>query len=147
MGPIFIVAAVVVGLVLLMSILRWLTRAIIGRATKLAHSRYRPEEMRLLEPMASTFGIESKGGLQGRGNGALVLTDDAIHFLMLVGSELRIPLANVLAVKTVKSHLGKSIARPLLHVRYREGDGEDAVAWFVPDVEDWKQRIEASRKG
>ena len=64
---------------------------------------------------------------------------------MLVGSELRIPLANVLEVKTVKSHLGKTVGRPLLHVRYREGDGEDSAAWFVPDVEEWKRGIAALR--
>lgn len=95
-----------------------------------------------MEPGANSFGVQSAGALQLRGNGGLVLTANELHFFMLVPSrELRIPLADIREVKTVKSHLGKTVAQPLLHVRWAIGEGEEAVAWWVRDVEAWKAKL------
>ncbi len=45
----------------------------------------------------------------------------------------------------MRSHLGKSVRRDLLHVTYAAGggDGTDAIAWFVRDPQAWRQELEA----
>ena len=100
---------------------------------------YAPADVRLQDLEALGFGLESKGAAQMRGNGALVLTAKELHFFQFTpASDTRIPLDAITEVKTVKSHLGKSIARDLLHVSFTAAEGKpDSMAWYVSDVGAW----------
>lgn len=92
------------------------------------------------DPVANWFGLESKGGRQIRGNGALVLTAERLWFLRAGATEpVEIPLAAVTAVDTTRSHAGKSVGRDLLRVRF----GADSAAWYVRDPGGWQARIAA----
>lgn len=96
---------------------------------------------------ANFFGQTSKGGKQLRGNGALILTRDEISFLMaLPRKEIVIPLNRVVSVSLPKSHLGKSIFKPLLRVEYDSLEGRDSVAWAVKEPGKWKTAIETARE-
>ena len=93
---------------------------------------------------AKFFGVRSLGMGQMRGNGILLLTADGLHFQMLVPKrEFEMPFSKIVSVKTPKSFLGKSIFRPLLEVEFISETGvTDSMAWYVPDLEQWKQSIE-----
>lgn len=103
---------------------------------------------RLIIPGVNFYGQESKGKMQMRGNGTLVLTEAEIYFEQLVPRrEYRIPLSAVQGVETPSSFLGKTNFRPLLKVVFKnEGGQTDAMGWIVPDVEGTKQAIEVARK-
>lgn len=96
-------------------------------------------------PGANFFGQESKGVLQTRGNGTLVLTDTELYFEKFIPrQEIHIPLSTIQRIETAKSHLGKTVFRPLLKVVYQNEAGQpDSIAWLVPDVEGLKQQLEA----
>ena len=87
--------------------------------------------------MANNFGVTSKGVAQLRGNGALVLTAEALHFVAIASDDLAIPRSSIRSTSLVGSHLGKSVGRKLLMVEY-EGD---SVAFFVEDPEAWREAI------
>lgn len=103
---------------------------------------------KLIIPGANCYGQESKGKMQMRGNGTLVLTDQELYFEYLVPRrEFRIPLTAVQAIETPSSFLGKTNFRPLLKVVFiNDGGQPDAMAWIVPDVEGARQAIESVRK-
>lgn len=106
-------------------------------------SRHALKEMLHSDIMANFFGEQSRGPAQLRGNGGLVLTDDHLVFHMLVPDRtITIPLEDVREVSPVRSHLGKTVRRDLLHVRYAVPDGTDAIAWFVRDPETWRRTLE-----
>lgn len=88
---------------------------------------------------ANYFGVESKGGAQIRGNGVLVLTRSSLIFEMLLPRrEMIIDLHRIERLASVRSHVGKSVMRPLLRVEFDDGTGGvDAAAWYVRDVEGW----------
>lgn len=97
--------------------------------------------------MANSFGVESKGVMQLRGNGGLVLTRDELHFVPLAGgTEVRFPLRAIRSVGTVRSHLGKTIGRSLLKIEWQDADRVDAIALHVRDVQRWVQRLETARR-
>ena len=99
---------------------------------------YAPADVRLQDLQALGFGLESKGATQLRGNGALVLTAKELHFFQFTpASDTRIPLDAITEVKTVKSHLGKTIGRDLLHVSFAADGTPDSMAWAVTDVSAW----------
>ena len=85
------------------------------------------------------MGLQSRGPRQVRGNGWLVLTREELRFRQWVPyRDTTIPLAAVIAVGTERSWLGKWVGSRLLCVRWRNADGsEDAMAWEVPDLEEW----------
>ncbi len=69
------------------------------------------------EDDANSFGIESAGAWQVRGNGSLALTEHELLFAQWVPNRLlRIPRDSILEVTTARSHLGKWIARDLLKI-------------------------------
>ena len=87
---------------------------------------------------ANFFGQSSRGMAQVRGNGALVFTTEELHFVMFAPRrELTIPLSNITAVSTPRSHLGKTVVMRLLRVDFQTPTAKDAVAWAVADLEDW----------
>ena len=92
----------------------------------------------LREDDANTFGIESRGKLQIRGNGTLALTRDELLFAQWVPNRLlRVPRATITEAGTTKSWLGKTIFQPLLLVRWTGPAGTDAAAFWVEDLDGW----------
>ncbi|MFP3905229.1 MAG: hypothetical protein ACLFWB_13365 [Armatimonadota bacterium] len=92
---------------------------------------------------ANSFGVQSGGYGQIRGNGVLALTEDELYFLMWIPKrEITIATASITGVDTPRSHLGKTNLQPLLKVEFTNVDGEDdSVAWLVPDLEEWKRQV------
>ena len=139
---VLLVFGIVLLVVVILSVARALVRGVAARAQALINKQYPPGSTELSDDMANFFGLESKGALQVRGNGGLVLTRDELCFLPLVGdTPLRIPLRTIRAVSEVRSHLGKTVGRPLLRVEYDGEGGPDAVAWFVKDVSAWQAKL------
>jgi hypothetical protein len=98
------------------------------------------EPIRLRDPMANFFGLESIGPVQVRGNGSLGLDRDTLAFVLAMGRRepLVIPRANIRKLETRRMHLGKSVGRDLLTVHYVNAAGQpDVAAWYVRDVERW----------
>lgn len=92
------------------------------------------------EGSANFFGVESKGKAQIRGNGHLAASPDEILFVMwFPRRELSIPRHRVTGVERTRSHLGKTVGRELLRVRFTNDAGEaDSAAWLVRDLAAWE---------
>ena len=107
-------------------------------------AQYGSDEVLMTDLTANSFGLESAGVWQGRGNGALVLTATELRFFKFVPkSDLRVPLDTITEVTFTKSHLGKATVHDLLKVRFGVGGQADSIAWYVTDPHAWKGRIEA----
>jgi hypothetical protein len=93
---------------------------------------------------ANFFGTESRGVMQIRGNGILLLTDTDLVFGMFRPSrEFLIPLANIVKIELVDSHLTKTVFQPLLKVYFTNDEGDaDSVAWWVANPTEWKNLLE-----
>jgi hypothetical protein len=91
---------------------------------------------------ANYFGLSEKGSAQIRGNGVLVLTREALEFLLLAPrTRIVIPLTSITAIETPRSHLGKGSLKPLLQVHFEEKGTPLSVAWMVRDLERWRSKI------
>ena len=103
--------------------------------------RLGPDRVLLLEDGANSFGVESRGPWQIRGNGCLGASDEEILFIMwFPRREIHIRRERVTAVERARSHLGKTIFRDLLRVRYTNDDGvPDSAAWWVRDLVRWEE--------
>ena len=136
---IFALAIIAVALRL---ILKWVRQVLRQRLAEVLD----PAAVILLEDFrANYFGRESLGGFQLRGNGVLVLTDTSLEFLMLwPRRHFRIPLADITGVAIVRSHCGKTIGRDLLKVFFQSAEQADAMAWFVPEAQSWKNHLDAA---
>jgi hypothetical protein len=97
----------------------------------------------IADEFANFFGVESRGKGQVRGNGHLAASSDEIVFVMWVPRrELAIPRDRVTAVERTRSHLGKSVGRELLCVRFTNDAGEpDSAAWLVRDLAAWEAAL------
>ena len=104
---------------------------------------YAPETIVLKDLKAVTLGLESRGVLQGRGNGALVLSADELCWMRFVpeSADLRIPREHITKVDTVRSHLGKTYGRDLLRVTFTNDGQPDSMAWYVTDLGAWLTRL------
>jgi len=93
-----------------------------------------------IEERANGFGVESGGPFQVRGNGCLALTDDELVFLMwLPRRELRILRSAITGVERTRWHLGKTMGRELLRVRFQNEAGQsDSAAFLVGDLPMWE---------
>lgn len=148
MGIALIVVAVVAALVAVLLVvppivLRWVARSVEPRIAAMV-----PATAILRKDLkANSFGLTSWGAAQARGNGGLVLTADELLFFQAVPRrEIRVPLAAITEIKTVRWHLGKSYARPLLFVGFDGPSGPDSIAWYVPDVPGWMEAVERARR-
>jgi hypothetical protein len=97
----------------------------------------------LREDDANSFGVESAGAWQVRGNGNLALTEDELLFAQWVPNRLvRIPRSSIVEVTTARSHLGKSVWRKLLKVVWTNELGEqDSIGLWVRDLDGWLEAL------
>jgi hypothetical protein len=135
--------ATVVLLILVASLLVSALIAVVlvrgGRARAQAHLRDVPGEVRR-STAATSLGLASLGVGQVRGTGTLVLTDDELAFAQWRPDRLvRIARAAIAEVDTTRTHLGKTMNKDLLRVRWAdaESDVEDTVAFFLRDLGPW----------
>jgi hypothetical protein len=134
-----VAAGAIAGFVLLSLLMRVLVSRVTAAGQRRIDERFEPSAIVRADPAANFFGLTSRGPMQNRGNGALVLTATTLHFLPLVGDELAIERADIKAVVTAKSHLGKTIGRSLLKVEF----GDDSIAWLVTDLTGWLAALDA----
>jgi hypothetical protein len=106
-------------------------------------AHYGPDQVLMQDLTANSFGLESRGVWQGRGNGALVLTGQCLHFFRFVpGADLRLPLRAITDLAFTRSHLGKATIHDLLKVRFTVDGKPDSIAWYLTAPRAWKERIE-----
>ena len=144
-----LIALGVVAIALVVSVVAKLVLHLIKRPleTRIA-AHYGPDEIVMKDLAAMSFGLESKGVWQGRGNGGLVLTADYLHFFRFVpGADLRVPLGAITELTFTKSHLGKATIYDLLKVRFSVDGQTDSIAWYLTDPTAWKTRIEELKAG
>ena len=101
----------------------------------------------LRESDANSFGVESAGPWQVRGNGTLALTEEELLFAQWVPNRLlRIPRAAIVEVTTARAHLGKTMGRKLLKVAWANERGErDSIALWVRDLDGWLAALGAAQ--
>jgi hypothetical protein len=110
---------------------------------KEAQARQRYPTARKIDRAASFFGQQSRGVMQLRGNGILILTDTELIFELWVPKRMvHIPVETIRSVENPRSFLGKSRFTPLLKVVFVDEHGvEDAIAWQVRDRNDWMRKL------
>lgn len=134
--------------VFLVGVIKVVYRVMRGPLEDLIAAQYRPDEILMQDLKANSFGVESEGVFQPRGNGGLVLTGNALHFFMfLPRKQVRVPIAAISEVALTKSHLGKTTPFDLLKVRFSTDRGPDSIAWYLTDPRAWKAQIEALKDG
>jgi hypothetical protein len=108
---------------------------------------HRDADILLADARANSFGLESAGVFQLRGNGTLLLTASELHFFMILPErEVRIPLTAITGTEIVRKHLGKTVGRELLKVHFTAGGGQpDAIAWYLRDPRAWLTRVDELR--
>ncbi len=109
---------------------------------------YGQDEVLMKDLKANSFGVESAGVFQLRGNGGLVLTGKCLHFFMfLPKSDVCVPLDAITELTITKSHLGKATLYDLLKVHYTAAGKTDSIAWCLTDPRAWKNKIEELKGG
>jgi hypothetical protein len=138
-GALALIAALVVGPALVQALMK-------PKLVKRVAEVYSDDQILLRDFKALGFGLQSRGVTQLRGNGALVLTADSLHFFQFTpASDYRMALDTLTEAKTVRSHLGKSIGRNLLHAEFTIDGASDSMAWYVGDVEAWLDQLRKAR--
>jgi hypothetical protein len=135
-----IIGAVVFGVILLVAATIAFVRGVLRRAEQQLDAALAGEPVLLRDSMANFFGLASLGPMQLRGNGSLALTRETLAFMRAMSKQppLSIPLSAIQKVESTRSHLGKTVGRPLLTVHFVNSAGEvDVVAWFVRDLDRW----------
>lgn len=107
-------------------------------------AHYGQSEILLQDLKANSFGRESAGVWQCRGNGGLVLTAKYLHFFQFLPKrDFRVPLDAITELALTKSHLGKATIYNLLKVHFSAEGQRDSIAWYLTDPQAWKDRIES----
>lgn len=133
----------ILGILLIVSGAAKLTLSLIKRPLEERIAAiYHADQILLSDLTANNFGLESWGVFQGRGNGALVLTKNCLHFFRFIkGGDVRIPLESITDVSFTKSHLGKATIYNLLKVQFVTEGKRDSIAWYLADSDTWKNTI------
>ncbi|MFX1568768.1 MAG: hypothetical protein ACFFCV_10435 [Promethearchaeota archaeon] len=105
------------------------------------HEKYEEKHVLIADDIANFFGLESAGVWKIRGNGVLLLTEEDLFFGMWKPKkDLLIPIKYIIDITNPKSHLHKSILRPLLKITFRDDNGEiDSAAWYVRNLDVWNE--------
>ena len=146
--PIFAIGMIAALILLvLVAVLTKVTLTLIkGPLRKRLAAVYRPDQILMQDLGANCFGVESAGVWQARGNGALALTADRLHFFYVVPrTEVQVPLSSITEITFPKGHLGKVTPFELLKVSFVANGAADSVAWLVRNPREWKARIESLR--
>lgn len=103
--------------------------------------RYKERNILINDEMANFFGQESLGVWKVRGNGVLILTDEQFFFEMWKPKkEISIPIKSIIEIENPKSHMHRSVFRPLLKVIFKnENDEFDSAAWYVRNLDHWNE--------
>jgi hypothetical protein len=146
-----IVGLVVLGIIVILLIVSATSKVILysmkGPLEGRIAAQYGSNDILMKDLTANSFGLESAGVWQVRGNGALVLTPTELQFFQfLPKSDVRIPLDAITEVTFTRSHLGKATIYKLLKVRFTLNGKADSIAWFVADSKAWKERIEQLKR-
>lgn len=138
-----ITISVLSGLAFLFALLKLVFSATRKTLENHIQAHFTREEILGATTRANFFGELSKGGRQIRGNGALVLTKNDLHFIRAVPFKTyKIPIGSIIEISLPKSFNGKSVFSALLCVQYRSDTRSDAIAWAVKNPENWKKAIE-----
>ena len=99
------------------------------------------KDVLITDDMAKFFGLESLGSWKIRGNGVLILTENELFFGMWKPKkELLIPVKSIIEIRNPKSHMHRSVFRPLLKIVFKNENGEsDSVAWYVRNLDKWNK--------
>ncbi|MFX1304818.1 MAG: hypothetical protein ACFFBV_05595 [Promethearchaeota archaeon] len=105
------------------------------------HEKVRDKRILLADDMSNFFGLESLGVWKVRGNGVLLLTEEQLIFGMWKPKkELIIPIKSIIKITNPKSHMHRSVFRPLLKVIFNNEIGEiDSAAWYVQHLDKWNE--------
>jgi hypothetical protein len=134
---------VVVLVVLLVVVSKLVLQGMKGPLEARIAAQFGSDGILMKDLTANSFGLESAGAWQVRGNGALVLTAKSLDFFMFLPKrDLRVPLDAITDVTLTKSHLGKATIYNLLKVRFSADGKSDSIAWYLRDAAAWKNRIE-----
>ena len=111
-------------------------------------SNFEENQISLISASPNFYGQYTLGRGQVRGNGVLILTKESLFFEMYFPrKKFNFPLKNIREVDTVKSFLGKTQFRQLLHISFINDNGkEDSAAWLIKDLDVWLNRIEQATK-
>jgi hypothetical protein len=142
---VIVLTVVVIGIVAVM-VSKHTLHSMNGTLEARIAAQYGPAEILMKDLSANSFGQESLGVWQIRGNGGLVLTERELHFfLFLPKRDLLIPLDSITEITFTKCHLGKATIYNLLKVRFVVDGKSDSIAWYVSDPQAWKDRIEEAK--
>ena len=113
------------------------------KRTKQILSKFPEHEIIMTSIGANSFGQESLGLKQTRGNRVLIFTNNELFFEMWIPKkELLIPLKDITKIDNPKWHLKKSKGWPLLKVSFINKFGkEDSIAWLLRDLETWTNTL------
>ncbi|MFX0080806.1 MAG: hypothetical protein ACFE94_03540 [Candidatus Hodarchaeota archaeon] len=105
------------------------------------HKKYKDEDVLIKDDSSNFFGQELLGLGKIRGNGVLLLTEEELFFGMWKPKkEILIPVKSIIEIKNPKSHMYRSVLRPLLNVIFTNEKGvTDSIAWYVRDLEKWNE--------
>ena len=114
------------------------------------HEKYKDRNLLIFDDKSNFFGQESLGLGKIRGNGVLLLTEDDLFFGMWKPKkDLLIPVKSIREITNPKSHMHRSILRPLLKINFKDENGKpDSAAWYVHYLDQWNDilnRIIANR--
>jgi hypothetical protein len=130
----------------LMSPVRHLRNAARDKLLATAQPYAGPGPYQLADPCANYFGRKSRGMVQVRGNGPLVLNEHSLVFVLLLPRRIvHIPLVKIRKVERSRSHLGKIRTGGLLSVHYSDHGQAEQVAFQVSDLSTWMQALDQAR--
>ncbi|MHA2180581.1 MAG: hypothetical protein ACXAAH_04065 [Promethearchaeota archaeon] len=118
-------------------------KRLFSKRIKELHEKYVEEKVLIFDDMVNFFGLESLGTWKVRGNGVLILTKQELFFGMWKPKkEMIIPVKSITEITNPKSHLNKSVFKPLLQVIFKNAKGNnDSAAWFVQDLNKWNKKL------
>ncbi|MBP8001044.1 MAG: hypothetical protein KA314_02825 [Chloroflexi bacterium] len=110
-------------------------------------AQHKYPDARFIDSGALFFGQQSRGAMQMRGNGTLIITPtDVIFHQWIPGREFHIPLKAIQSIENPTSFLGKWQGVPLLKVNFLNEKGQtEAMAWRVRDLSGIQRAIEDAR--
>jgi len=119
-----------------------LKKILSGRVYEI-YEKFKDKKILLANDISNFFGLESLGVWKVRGNGVLLLTEEELFFGMWKPQkELSIPIKSIIEITNPKSHMHRSIFRPLLKVIFKNTNGEnDSAAWYVQNLDKWNNMI------